>query len=105
MGTLSKARSRAAQHRQDQLSAAAHRSCQRSEVAGDGERTKLFDVRVNGRVGQKAQLRERITQLSEEVEGMSAQVNAKDQEIALVQKELDGVGVSSMSSIWCRSPA
>jgi len=53
--------------------------------------TKLFDVRVNGRTGQKAQLRERITQLSEEVEGMSAQVKAKDQEIALVQKELDGV--------------
>ena len=53
--------------------------------------TKLFDVRVNGRTGQKAQLRERITQLSEEVAGMSAQVNAKDQEITLVQKELDGV--------------
>ncbi|MEN3286463.1 MAG: rane fusion protein type secretion system [Bradyrhizobium sp.] len=53
--------------------------------------TKLFDVRVNGRTGQKAQLRERISQLSEEVEGMSAQVKAKDQEIALVQKELDGV--------------
>jgi HlyD family secretion protein len=52
---------------------------------------KLFDVRVNGRTGQKAQLRERITQLSEEVEGMSAQVKAKDQEIVLVQKELDGV--------------
>src|SRR4051812_26719277 len=53
--------------------------------------TKLFEVRVNGRIGQKAQLRERISQLSEEVEGMSAQVKAKDQEIALVQKELDGV--------------
>ena len=53
--------------------------------------TKLFDVRVNGRTGQKAQLRERISQLSEEVEGMSAQVKAKDQEIALVKKELDGV--------------
>jgi HlyD family secretion protein len=53
--------------------------------------SKLFDVRVNGRTGQKAQLRERITQLSEEVEGMSAQVKAKDQEIGLVQKELDGV--------------
>jgi HlyD family secretion protein len=53
--------------------------------------SKLFDVRVNGRTGQKAQLRERITQLSEEVEGLSAQVKAKDQEIALVQKELDGV--------------
>jgi len=53
--------------------------------------TKLFDVRVNGRVGQKAQLRERITQLNEEIAGLSAQERAKDQEIALVEKELRGV--------------
>jgi len=52
---------------------------------------KLFDVRVNGRTGQKAQLRERITQLNEEIAGLSAQEQAKDQEIALVNKELDGV--------------
>lgn len=52
---------------------------------------KLFDVRVNGRAGQKAQLRERITQLNEEIAGLTAQEQAKDQEIALVQKELDGV--------------
>lgn len=53
--------------------------------------TKLFDVRVNGRTGQKAQLRERITQLNEEIAGLSAQEKAKDQEIALVQNELFGV--------------
>jgi HlyD family secretion protein len=53
--------------------------------------TKLFEVRVNGRTGQKAQLRERVIQLNEEVEGLSAQVKSKDQEIVLVQKELDGV--------------
>jgi HlyD family secretion protein len=52
---------------------------------------KLFEVRVNGRSGQKAQLRERITQLNEEIAGLTAQEKAKDQEIALVQKELDGV--------------
>jgi HlyD family secretion protein len=52
---------------------------------------KLFDVRVNGRAGQKAQLRERITQLNEEIAGLLAQEKAKDQEIALVEKELDGV--------------
>ncbi|WP_158671193.1 HlyD family type I secretion periplasmic adaptor subunit [Bradyrhizobium guangdongense] len=52
---------------------------------------KLFDVRVNGRTGQKAQLRERITQLNEEISGLSAQEKAKDQEIALVQNELTGV--------------
>jgi HlyD family secretion protein len=53
--------------------------------------TKLFEVRTNGRVGQKAQLRERVTQLHEEIAGLSAQETAKDQEIALVEKELLGV--------------
>jgi len=53
--------------------------------------TKLFDVRVNGRAGQKAQLRERVAQLMEEIEGLTAQENAKDKEIVLVEKELVGV--------------
>jgi HlyD family secretion protein len=53
--------------------------------------TKLFEVRVNGRIGQKAQLRERVTQLNEEIAGLTAQEKAKDQEIALVEKELIGV--------------
>jgi HlyD family secretion protein len=52
---------------------------------------KLFEVRVNGRTGQKAQLRERIVQLNEEISGLAAQERAKDQEIALVEKELTGV--------------
>ncbi|MGY3622197.1 HlyD family type I secretion periplasmic adaptor subunit [Bradyrhizobium sp. USDA 10063] len=53
--------------------------------------TKLFEVRVNGRTGQKAQLRERVTQLNEEIAGLRAQEVAKDKEIELVQKELVGV--------------
>jgi membrane fusion protein, type I secretion system len=53
--------------------------------------SKLFEVRVNGRIGQKAQMRERVTQLNEEIAGLSAQEKAKDQEIALVEKELIGV--------------
>jgi len=52
---------------------------------------KLFEVRTTGRTGQKAQLRERITQLNEEIAGLLAQQQAKDQEIALVGKELVGV--------------
>jgi HlyD family secretion protein len=56
--------------------------------------SKLFEVRTFGRTGQKAQLRERITQLNEEIAGLTAQEKAKDQEIALVEKEL--VGVSSL---------
>ncbi len=53
--------------------------------------SKLFEVRVNGRAGQKAQLRERVIQLNEEIEGLVAQEKAKDKEIALVEKELVGV--------------
>jgi HlyD family secretion protein len=53
--------------------------------------TKLFEVRVNGRSGQKSQLRERVTQLNEEIAGLTAQEKAKDKEIALVEKELVGV--------------
>ncbi len=53
--------------------------------------TKLFEVRVNGRTGQKAQLRERVTQLNEEISGLQAQEKAKDKEIELVQQELVGV--------------
>jgi HlyD family secretion protein len=52
---------------------------------------KLFEVRTTGRIGQKAQLRERIKQLNEEISGTQAQEQAKDQEIALVEKELVGV--------------
>ncbi len=73
-------------------------SRQLAERAGDPEviaimasEAKLFDVRVNGRIGQKAQLRERIIQLNEEIAGLTAQETAKDQEIALVEKELAGV--------------
>jgi HlyD family secretion protein len=56
--------------------------------------TKLFEVRTTGRIGQKAQLRERVTQLNEEIAGLTAQEKAKDQEIVLVEKEL--VGVTSL---------
>ena len=53
--------------------------------------SKLFEVRTTGRTGQKAQLRERVTQLHEEIGGMTALERAKTLEIALVEKELVGV--------------
>ncbi|HEY8337773.1 MAG TPA: HlyD family type I secretion periplasmic adaptor subunit [Tardiphaga sp.] len=53
--------------------------------------TKLFNVRSTGRIGQKAQLRERIAQLNEEIGGLTAQETAKTREIELVEKELVGV--------------
>jgi len=54
-----------------------------------GER-KLFDLRRAARTGQKSQLRQRIVQLGQEVEGLTAQAAAKAQEIVLIQKELKG---------------
>jgi HlyD family secretion protein len=53
--------------------------------------TKLFNVRLSSRTGQKAQLRERVAQLNEEINGLAAQQAAKAREIELIEKELIGV--------------
>jgi HlyD family secretion protein len=53
--------------------------------------TKLFNVRFSSRTGQKAQLRERVAQLNEEINGLAAQQAAKAREIELIEKELIGV--------------
>jgi HlyD family secretion protein len=55
-----------------------------------GER-KLFDFRRTARSGQKAQLRERILQLGEQVQGLVGQAAAKKREIELINRELEGV--------------
>jgi len=55
-----------------------------------GER-KLFQLRREAQDGQKAQLRERIVQLNEEVRGYTDQAGAKAKEIEFIQKELEGV--------------
>jgi HlyD family secretion protein len=52
---------------------------------------KLFELRRSSRLGQKAQLRQRIGQLQEEAAGLSAQQQAKAREVALIGKELEGV--------------
>jgi HlyD family secretion protein len=52
---------------------------------------KLFELRRKARTGQKAQLRQRISQLEEEISGLSAQRDAKAKEIALIDRELTGV--------------
>src|ERR1700730_1173453 len=57
-------------------------------VAGE---EKLFESRKTARTGQRAQLRERIAQLNEEIRGLSAQVDAKESELDLIGKELIGV--------------
>jgi HlyD family secretion protein len=52
---------------------------------------KLFELRRTARAGQKAQLRQRIDQLREEIGGLTGQQNAKTREITLIGQELDGV--------------
>ena len=52
---------------------------------------KLFELRREARDGKKAQLRERIAQLKKEIQGYVGQTAAKEREIALINKELDGV--------------
>jgi HlyD family secretion protein len=52
---------------------------------------KLFDLRRQDRVGQKQQLQERITQLQQEITGLTAQEDAKDKQVALIEQELQGV--------------
>jgi HlyD family secretion protein len=52
---------------------------------------KLFAMRRQARSGQKQQLRERIAQLQEEIKGLNGQVDAKNQETALNERELQGV--------------
>lgn len=51
----------------------------------------LFDLRRAAREGQKAQLRERITQLGEEISGLTEQRDAKRLEITLIGRELEGI--------------
>ncbi len=54
---------------------------------------KLFEMRHTARDGQRAQIREQIQQLHQQVEGVRAQLGAKSREVALVNKELEGVRV------------
>ncbi len=56
-----------------------------------GSERKLFELRHQDRLGQKQQLRERITQLHEQIFGLAAQQAAKDKGIALTEQELQGV--------------
>ncbi len=59
-------------------------------AAMNGEE-KLFVSRKEARAGQRAQLRERISQSNEEIRGLTAQLAAKENEIELISRELVGV--------------
>lgn len=57
--------------------------------------TRLFELRQQARSGQKAQLKERSTQLEEEIKGYLGQLDAKQKEVDLIHQELEGV-----HSLW-----
>lgn len=51
---------------------------------------RLFADRLTARDGQRAQLREQIQQFKEQISGLDVQTRAKDEEIALIGKEMVG---------------
>jgi HlyD family secretion protein len=55
----------------------------------EGEQ-RLFEIRQSARLGQKAQLTERVGQLVEEIGGHVGQEQSKNREILLIQRELVG---------------
>jgi len=59
-------------------------------AAVNGEE-KLYESRKAGRAGQRAQLRERVSQSNEEIRGLTAQQQAKENEIKFIGEELVGV--------------
>jgi HlyD family secretion protein len=59
---------------------------------------KLFDLRRSARIGQKAQLRERVSQLDEEIRGIKAQRDSKVKQIGIIKQELAGV-----TELWKRN--
>jgi HlyD family secretion protein len=57
-------------------------------IAGE---QRHFELRAQARAGQKAQLKERVEQLKEQIEGLRLQAAAKTEEIKLIKNELTGV--------------
>lgn len=51
----------------------------------------LFQIRREARDGQKSQLRHKIAELHQEIDGYNEQIAAKDQQLVLIDQELVGV--------------
>jgi len=52
---------------------------------------KLFELRKSARLGEKAQLNQRVEQLKDEIGGLESQLTSKAQEDTLIDRELIGV--------------
>src|SRR6267142_598320 len=62
--------------------------CSSDLMAGE---QKLFEIRRGAREGQKAQLKEQIAQLGQQIQGTAEQESAKAKEIDWIKRELKGV--------------
>ena len=60
--------------------------------------SRLFELRSIARAGQKAQLKERIAQLDQEIAGLTAQEVSKEREIVLVKRE-----VELLRELWAKN--
>ena len=67
------------------------RQVEKTVATAISDEMKLFESRRSRRISQQAQLRERIAQSNEEIRGLSAQKQAKEREIQLIDEELVGV--------------
>lgn len=63
----------------------AEQSADAKEIADSEQR--LYTARLTAKEGQKSQLNERIGQLRKEIEGLQAQLKAKDLEVSLMDEE------------------
>jgi HlyD family secretion protein len=70
------------------LTSRGNESSAAAAIAGE---QRLFESRRTTRGGQRAQLRERIAQINEEIRGLSSQLEAKESEIKFIAEELVGV--------------
>ena len=66
-----------------------------SARAAMAEEARLFRLRRQAIMGQKAQLSERINQLEQQIRGYQSQISASNRQSALIQPELEGV-----RSLW-----
>ena len=60
-------------------------------IAGLADEQNLFDARRAMLHGQRDQLRQQIAQLEEEIRGLSAEQQAKEDELALAERDLAGI--------------
>ena len=59
--------------------------------SADAGEERLFESRRAGRESQRAQLRQRIAEIGEEITGLAAQQQSKENEIKYIAEELSGV--------------